>query len=260
MGKCVPAVLGVAVWWAPRLGTAPPAAGWPGPSCTLRGWSDIVHALGPDPARAAQLVGTFWAEAESLVKAQSGEVYSWQGDALLVAYRGRPQRRMERALSTVEAIHAVVRIRLEPLCWDLLRRAEAEAEAAAQAPGAGERGGPGRPGARDAEAAAVERPRLIRMGARTRRPAGRGAPPDPYRDPGGGRPPGRAFGRTGRPGGGGRRRYPRRLLSRWTGPPPSGRHPGRGVRCWEKLGRSPSKPLLFRRNRDLHDLTDRRWQ
>ncbi|GAA1531456.1 hypothetical protein GCM10009678_11980 [Actinomadura kijaniata] len=87
----------------------------------INGWSHIVRALGPDPAAAAALVDTFWEKAEAQVRLRDGDIYSWQGDALLAAYRGDPAGRAGRALETAQAVHAVVHDEIQPACAARLR-------------------------------------------------------------------------------------------------------------------------------------------
>lgn len=87
----------------------------------IRGWSEIVYALGPDkPKPAARLVNLFWGESEPAVRAFGGEIYSWQGDALLVLFRGRRQPRLEAALKATAAVHAIAHA-IAPECWNLLQ-------------------------------------------------------------------------------------------------------------------------------------------
>lgn len=93
----------------------------------IRGWSDLVHTLGPEPVYASMLVTSFWNEAQPIVQAQGGRIFSWQGDALLAAFSGRRHERAERALLAAEAVHAATVTKISPQCWQLLRTAEARA-------------------------------------------------------------------------------------------------------------------------------------
>jgi class 3 adenylate cyclase len=94
----------------------------------IRGWSHIVYELGPNPSAAAVLVDSFWTLSESAVKAHNGEIYSWQGDALLVAFLGPRLRRVEKALRTAVEVHDIACSTLGPQCWKLLRKAAAKAQ------------------------------------------------------------------------------------------------------------------------------------
>jgi class 3 adenylate cyclase len=73
----------------------------------VRGWSELVHALGPDPAPAADIVQRFWDTTGPEIKRTEGDVYAWRGDGLLVAYQG-PDR-MGRALEAADLLLAAVR-------------------------------------------------------------------------------------------------------------------------------------------------------
>jgi len=89
----------------------------------VRGWSEIVHALGPEPAPAAEMIRHFWDSTAPAIEETGGQVYAWRGDGLLVAYQGR--RRMEKALKAAERLLAIVRTELAPGFWPQLRAANA---------------------------------------------------------------------------------------------------------------------------------------
>lgn len=89
----------------------------------VRGWGEIVHALGPEPGSAAEMIRRFWDSAAPVIEETGGQVYAWRGDGLLVAYQGR--RRMEKALKAADRLLAVVRTELAPGFWPQLRAANA---------------------------------------------------------------------------------------------------------------------------------------
>jgi class 3 adenylate cyclase len=89
----------------------------------VRGWGEIVHALGPEPGLAAEMIRRFWDSAAPAIEETGGQVYAWRGDGLLVAYQGR--RRMEQALKAADRLLAIVRTELAPGFWPQLRAANA---------------------------------------------------------------------------------------------------------------------------------------
>jgi class 3 adenylate cyclase len=91
----------------------------------VRGWSEIVHALGPEPEPAAAMIHRFWDSTAPMIGASGGEVYAWRGDGLLVAYQGR--RRMEKALKAAGRLLAIVRTELAPEFAPRLRSARGPA-------------------------------------------------------------------------------------------------------------------------------------
>lgn len=72
----------------------------------VRGWGALVHALGPDPAPAADIIQRFWESAAPAIKRTDGEIYAWRGDGILAAYLG--PGRMERALEAAGRLLAIV--------------------------------------------------------------------------------------------------------------------------------------------------------
>jgi len=78
----------------------------------VRGWSRIVHSLGPDPTPAGEIIKRFWDSADPVMRESGGEVYAWRGDGLLVAYQG--PRRTERAFAAATRLLAIVRGELAP--------------------------------------------------------------------------------------------------------------------------------------------------
>lgn len=95
----------------------------------IRGFSRIVYELGPhNPRRAGVLARSFWSKVEPIAKSLGGDIYAWQGDCLLVAYRGTPRERALRALKTAQEAHAVAWQDLVPQCWELLTEAAHEVQ------------------------------------------------------------------------------------------------------------------------------------
>jgi class 3 adenylate cyclase len=90
----------------------------------VRGWSKIVHDLGPDPGPAGKVIQRFWESSVPVVRDSGGQVYAWRGDGLLAAYQG--DRRMERALQAADCLLGVVREKLAPGFRAQLRAANAE--------------------------------------------------------------------------------------------------------------------------------------
>jgi class 3 adenylate cyclase len=91
----------------------------------IRGWSEIVFALGPE--RSAELVDLFWDMAEPLCLMERGEIYSRRGDGLLVAFEGERTDRLERALRAAKMVHAFVPAKMMATCWEKLEEARIEA-------------------------------------------------------------------------------------------------------------------------------------
>jgi class 3 adenylate cyclase len=89
----------------------------------VRGWSKIVHDLGPDPRPAGQVIQRFWDSSLPVVGESGGQVYAWRGDGILAAYQG--DQRLERALKAAECLLAVVRKELAPGFRAQLRAANA---------------------------------------------------------------------------------------------------------------------------------------
>lgn len=90
----------------------------------VRGWSKIVHDLGPDPRLAGQVIQRFWDSSVPVIGESGGQVYAWRGDGLLAAYQG--ENRLERALKAADCLLAVVREELAPGFQAQLRAANAK--------------------------------------------------------------------------------------------------------------------------------------